>query len=498
MRAAGSRGQRIVFTADSPVKTEVKPGTAVSADILTRYPRGKWIWGCENEQIPMLEAGIDVGGVAVTETHSGKDESKKERKKDGSRSVPLVCRVTAPLSAVHQFLWDCGPRALARLAEKARALSLNWTEKESKLLCEKHQEELKLFCETDKKLICVICRDAMEHKTHSFLPIEEAVGIYKNQVKSSFESLTKKKSEMQQMEQQQQEKISGVLEQSHDLQSQMTSHFADLHQILTEKERRVLADIREEEEKIRRTMEKSLQEIQANLNSIQKELSMLQKQMDQKDNGIFLKEAAGRKRRVRDEVNTLSVTDRALPIEKIHNHFVLNTLWRETCVIQRVSVTLDVETAGPWLEVAEDRKRVRWTRTRRSLRQRQRVRPPWIAGLGSRTFHRPARPKIGRGIFLCWAGTSMSGATTAPTCSNSGSSSVFARPGSDLSSAEPAVFGGCGSGCDATRLGLGPLWTIRCGLQPQQPDCGRGQQEKGKTLWPSITVRRERTGGDSL
>ncbi|XP_078266405.1 uncharacterized protein LOC144599419 [Rhinoraja longicauda] len=85
----------------------------------------------------------------------------------------------------------------------------------------------------------------------------------------------------------------------------------------------------------------------------------------------------------------------------------------------------------------------------RELRQRQRVRPPQIAGLVSRTFHRPARPKIGRGIFLCWAGASMSGATTAPTCSNSGSSSVFARPGSDLSSAEPAVFRGCGSGCDS-------------------------------------------------
>ncbi|XP_078283188.1 uncharacterized protein LOC144608865 [Rhinoraja longicauda] len=72
---------------------------------------------------------------------------------------------------------------------------------------------------------------------------------------------------------------------------------------------------------------------------------------------------------------------------------------------------------------------------------------PGVAGLGSRTFHRPARPMICRGIFLCWAGASMSGATTAPTCSNS--SSVFARPGSDLSSAEPAVFGGCGSGWDS-------------------------------------------------
>ncbi|XP_078272293.1 zinc-binding protein A33-like [Rhinoraja longicauda] len=277
-------------------------------------------------------------------------------------------------------------RALARLTEKVRTLSLNRTEKESKLHCEKHQEELKLFCETDKKLICVICRDAMEHKTHSFLPIEEAVEIYKNQVKSSFESLTKKKSEMQQMEQQQQEKISGVLEQSHDLQSQMTSHFAELHQILTEKERCVLADIREEEEKIRHPMEKSLQEIQANLNSIQKELSTLQNQMDQKDNGIFLKEAAGRKRRVSDEANTLSVTDRALPIEKIHRHFVLNTLWREACVIQRVSVTLDVETAHAQLEVSEDRKRVRWTGTERSLPDTGKRFTGWLCVLGSEGF----------------------------------------------------------------------------------------------------------------
>ncbi|XP_078287849.1 zinc-binding protein A33-like [Rhinoraja longicauda] len=277
-------------------------------------------------------------------------------------------------------------RALVRLAVKARTLSLNRTEKKSKLLCEKHQEELKLFCETDKKLICVICRDAMEHKTHSFLPIEEAVEIYKNQVKSSFESLTKKKSEMQQMEQQQQEKISGVLEQSHDFQSQMTSHFAELHQILTEKERCVLADIREEEETIRHPMEKSLQEIQANLNSIQKELSTLQNQMDHKDNGIFLKEAAGRKRRVSDAVNTLSVTDGALPIQKIHHHFVLNTLWRETCVIQRVSVTLDVETAHAQLEVSEDRKRVRWTGTWRSLRDTGKRFTDWPCVLGSEGF----------------------------------------------------------------------------------------------------------------
>ncbi|XP_078271789.1 zinc-binding protein A33-like [Rhinoraja longicauda] len=179
--------------------------------------------------------------------------------------------------------------ALARLAEKARTLSLNRAEKESKLHCEEHQEELKLFCETDKKLICVVCAAGREHKSHSFMPVKEAVENYKDQVKTSIQSLTKNKSGIQRMEQRQKQKIYGFLEHSHNLQSKITSQFAELHQILIDKEYHVLADIREEENKILNKMEKNLGEIQENLNSIQEELLKLEQQMDQKDSVVFLK-----------------------------------------------------------------------------------------------------------------------------------------------------------------------------------------------------------------
>ncbi|XP_078272397.1 nuclear factor 7, brain-like [Rhinoraja longicauda] len=256
-------------------------------------------------------------------------------------------------------------RALARLAEKARTLSLNRTEKESKPHCEKHQEELKLFCETDKKLICVICAAGREHKSHSFMPVDEAVEIYK--VKSSA-SLAEKKSEIEKIEQKQKRSISGVQKESHNLQSQITSQFAELHQILTEKEQRLLGEIREEEKKLVKTMDKNLQEIQENLKSIQEELSKLQEQIDHKDDVIFLKEVAGRKTRFSDEAKPMLVADEALMIETFDRTFFYNMALRETSdIIKRVSVSLDVETAHPELEVSEDRKRVRWTRTRRSL-----------------------------------------------------------------------------------------------------------------------------------
>jgi len=62
-----------------------------------------------------------------------------------------------------------------------------------------------------------------------------------------------------------------------------------MHQILTEKEQRLIRDLREEEEKILKTMEENLCEIQENLNSIQEKLSKLEKQLEQKDGMIFLK-----------------------------------------------------------------------------------------------------------------------------------------------------------------------------------------------------------------
>ncbi|XP_072889323.1 zinc-binding protein A33-like isoform X2 [Hemitrygon akajei] len=259
-------------------------------------------------------------------------------------------------------------RALANLSEKARKLNLNPKEKESKLYCEEHEEELKLFCETDKTLICLICATARVHKSHNFMPVKEAVQVYKDRVKSSFDSLTKNKADFEEIEQQQKEKISGVRKQSHTLQSHVTSQFAELHQILTEKEQRILRDLTEEEERILNPMEKNLQEIQKNLNSIQEEISRLQEQMDQKESVIFLKEEACQKRRTSDDFQQLSVTDGDLPVEKFDHLYLLNSALRETLyTINRDSVTLDVETANPELEVSEDRKSVRCTGTRRNL-----------------------------------------------------------------------------------------------------------------------------------
>ncbi|XP_072094370.1 zinc-binding protein A33-like [Mobula birostris] len=278
-------------------------------------------------------------------------------------------------------------RALANLVEKVRNVKLNPKRKESKLHCEEHEEELKLFCETDKTLICVICAVAQEHREHRFLPIQEAVKIYMDQLKSSLDSLTMKKSDFQEKEQQQKEKISGVRALSHSVQSHITSQFAELRQIITEKEQSLLRDLREEEARIINEMEKNLREIQENIRIIQEEISKLEEQKDQKDSVIFLMKDARRNRRITDDIQKLSVTDEALPVEKFVHPYLLNTVLRGIFdAINRVSVTLDVETANLELKVSEDRKSVRRTETRWNLPDTGKRFTDWPCVLGSEGF----------------------------------------------------------------------------------------------------------------
>ncbi|XP_030055743.1 E3 ubiquitin-protein ligase TRIM39-like isoform X2 [Microcaecilia unicolor] len=82
-------------------------------------------------------------------------------------------------------------RHLANMTEMVKKLSQCSVRPKEENLCEEHEEKLKLFCEEDQKIICLICRESRDHRSHTVSPIKEAVQEYKEKFKVHLEPLRK-------------------------------------------------------------------------------------------------------------------------------------------------------------------------------------------------------------------------------------------------------------------------------------------------------------------
>ncbi|XP_067865844.1 zinc-binding protein A33-like [Heterodontus francisci] len=194
--------------------------------------------------------------------------------------------------AVFSRKWYESNRVLKNLSEKAWQLELN-PEPQDRSHCEEHDEKLKLFCLEDQTLICVICRDSPAHSAHSFLPLPDAVRKYKDQLKSSLDSMEDRKKSKSELKRQQEEKISELDELTGSLERHIAEQFDQIHQYLEDKKKNLIEELRKQREEDFQSMEMNLATVDEELSSLEEDISNLQAVIDQKDNITFLKEMKG-------------------------------------------------------------------------------------------------------------------------------------------------------------------------------------------------------------
>ncbi|XP_069507968.1 zinc-binding protein A33-like isoform X2 [Ambystoma mexicanum] len=112
-------------------------------------------------------------------------------------------RVAFPPEACHTGrLW------WASLGEKVRRAAARARQGRPRTECAEHEEKLKLFCQEDGELACLICRDALRHGGHCFLPLQDAVEVHRVQLISGLNPLQFTLRELQELMGDQEERIS--------------------------------------------------------------------------------------------------------------------------------------------------------------------------------------------------------------------------------------------------------------------------------------------------
>ncbi|NP_001116679.1 tripartite motif-containing protein 10 [Sus scrofa] len=134
---------------------------------------------------------------------------------------------------------------LASVVENIERLKLGSQlgSEEEEDVCLEHREKVYYFCEDDEMQLCVVCREAWEHRHHTVRFLEDAAGPYREQIQKCLECLRKEGEEIQRIQLRENQRIQVLLTQVATKKQKVISEFAHLSQFLEEQQSVLLAQL---------------------------------------------------------------------------------------------------------------------------------------------------------------------------------------------------------------------------------------------------------------
>ncbi|XP_072559349.1 zinc-binding protein A33-like isoform X3 [Paramormyrops kingsleyae] len=278
-------------------------------------------------------------------------------------------------------------RRVRNVAEKSEAPEKTEAPEKSESRCSLHGEKLLLFCKNDLEPICLVCQTARKHRDHQLCPLEEAVEDKKEDLRASLILLKEKLEKFTKVKQEFEETAKHIKSQSQQTEKRIKEEFEELHQFLKEEEEARLAILRVEEMEKSERMKEKIENISKQVSTLSEKIRDIEKVMGAEDIS-FLKTVSDTKEKAQCSLQDPKLALGALIDVAKHLGSLKFRVWEKMLgTVQYTPVTLDPNTAHPWLSVSDDLTSVRDTGVKQQLPDNPERFTKYVLLLGSEGFN---------------------------------------------------------------------------------------------------------------
>ncbi|XP_069459930.1 E3 ubiquitin-protein ligase TRIM39-like [Ambystoma mexicanum] len=237
-------------------------------------------------------------------------------------------------------------------------------------LCGEHGEKLCLFCKEDEKPICVVCDRSVQHRKHAVVPLEEAAEEYKTSVNRLLNPLRRRLQDQSSWISKNRQRIEELKSKFKAQRENIVREFDESQQYLEARKQGLLTDLEEEEKELLKSMCSKISHLEEEQSSLQALIA----DVDNKSDLEFLKDAKDTLSRCEQIKVEQLETDSPEETKNLKSFLTRHSSLKQAMLEfkERLSgdldwrrvrsyaseISLDQDTANPWLIVSEDGKSV--------------------------------------------------------------------------------------------------------------------------------------------
>ncbi|KAM6895316.1 E3 ubiquitin-protein ligase TRIM35 [Xenentodon cancila] len=221
-------------------------------------------------------------------------------------------------------------------------------------VCALHGEKLKLYCLLDQEPICVVCHTSRRHKTHDCCPVGEAVVDVKEKVQSALSSLQEKKEVLDKIKKNYEDAVVHVETQARFVERRTREEFEKLHKFLRDEEESKMEALRMEEEQKSEALRRQIEEMERTVSSVCETIRVLEEEMASEGISVLHKSKSMLARAGHPVKDPVMAPGALIDVAKYVGSLTFRVWEKMHKIAKYTPVTLDPNTAAPWLVLSED------------------------------------------------------------------------------------------------------------------------------------------------